>query len=113
MSKRAAKTSGPGRPLCLRRRRCKAVPCLTYSVLRSKRRVPFRDYALCLVWQLARRADRRCTRVKRLIRRGEQSREPAWKEKPSWYLVATEDKMIPPDAQRQMSQRAGSTVIDL
>src|SRR5438477_11386999 len=26
--------------------------------------------------------------------------EPAWKTKPSWYLVATEDKMIPPDAQR-------------
>jgi len=37
--------------------------------------------------------------------------EPAWKTKPSWYLVATEDKMIPPDAQRFMSQRAGSTVV--
>jgi pimeloyl-ACP methyl ester carboxylesterase len=36
--------------------------------------------------------------------------EPAWKTKPSWYLVATEDKMIPPPAQRFMSQRAGSTV---
>ena len=36
--------------------------------------------------------------------------EPAWKTKPSWYLVATEDKMIPPDAQRAMSKRAGSTV---
>jgi pimeloyl-ACP methyl ester carboxylesterase len=36
--------------------------------------------------------------------------EPAWKTKPSWYLVATEDKMIPPPAQRQMSKRAGSTV---
>jgi pimeloyl-ACP methyl ester carboxylesterase len=38
---------------------------------------------------------------------------PAWKSKPSWYLVATEDKMIPPPAQRQMSQRAGSTVIEV
>jgi pimeloyl-ACP methyl ester carboxylesterase len=38
--------------------------------------------------------------------------EPAWKTKPSWYLVVTEDKMIPPDAQRAMSKRAGSTVIE-
>ena len=38
--------------------------------------------------------------------------EPAWKSKPSWYLVATEDKMIPPPAQRQMATRAGSTVAD-
>ena len=37
---------------------------------------------------------------------------PAWKNKPSWYLVATEDKMIPPPAQRQMSARAGSTVVE-
>jgi pimeloyl-ACP methyl ester carboxylesterase len=36
--------------------------------------------------------------------------EPAWKKKPSWYLVATDDKMIPPDAQRAMSKRAGSVV---
>ncbi len=36
--------------------------------------------------------------------------EPAWRSKPSWYLVATEDRMIPPPAQRQMSARAGSTV---
>ncbi len=39
--------------------------------------------------------------------------EPAWKAKPSWYLVATEDKMIPPDAQRAMSRRAGSTVVEV
>jgi pimeloyl-ACP methyl ester carboxylesterase len=38
--------------------------------------------------------------------------EPAWKTKPSWYLVATEDKMIPPPAQHQMSKRAGSTVAE-
>ena len=37
---------------------------------------------------------------------------PAWKTKPSWYLVATEDRMIPPDAQRLMSKRAGATVIE-
>ena len=38
--------------------------------------------------------------------------EPAWKTKPSWYLIATDDKMIPPDAQRFMSKRAGSTVAE-
>jgi pimeloyl-ACP methyl ester carboxylesterase len=38
--------------------------------------------------------------------------EPAWRTKPSWYLVSTEDKMIPPDAQRGMSKRAGSTVVE-
>jgi pimeloyl-ACP methyl ester carboxylesterase len=38
--------------------------------------------------------------------------EPAWKTKPSWYLVTTDDKMIPPPAQRFMSQRAGSTVVE-
>ena len=39
--------------------------------------------------------------------------EPAWKSKPSWYLVATEDRMIPPAAQRAMSKRAGSTVVEV
>jgi pimeloyl-ACP methyl ester carboxylesterase len=39
-------------------------------------------------------------------------REPAWKSKPSWYLVATDDKMIPVPAQRFMSKRAGSTVVE-
>ena len=39
--------------------------------------------------------------------------EPAWKTKPSWYLVATDDKMIPPLAQRFMSKRAGSTVVEV
>ena len=39
--------------------------------------------------------------------------EPAWKTKPSWYLIATEDKMIPPAAQRSMSKRAGSTVAEV
>jgi pimeloyl-ACP methyl ester carboxylesterase len=39
--------------------------------------------------------------------------EPAWRAKPSWYLIATDDKMIPPDAQRFMSKRAGSTVVEV
>ncbi|MFC8617291.1 alpha/beta fold hydrolase [Micromonospora purpureochromogenes] len=38
--------------------------------------------------------------------------EPAWRHKPSWYLVATEDRMIPPPAQRTMAQRAGSSVVE-
>jgi len=37
---------------------------------------------------------------------------PAWKSKPSWYLVSTDDRMIPPDAQRAMSKRAGATVAE-
>lgn len=39
--------------------------------------------------------------------------EPAWRAKPSWYLVATEDRMIPPPAQRAMSARAGSMVAEV
>jgi len=39
--------------------------------------------------------------------------EPAWRSKPSWYMVATDDKMIPPEAQRAMSKRAGSTVVEV
>jgi pimeloyl-ACP methyl ester carboxylesterase len=38
--------------------------------------------------------------------------EPAWRQKPSWYLVATEDHMIPPPAQRAMAERAGATVAE-
>jgi pimeloyl-ACP methyl ester carboxylesterase len=37
---------------------------------------------------------------------------PAWKTKPSWYLVAQDDRMIPPAAQRAMSKRAGATVVE-
>jgi pimeloyl-ACP methyl ester carboxylesterase len=39
--------------------------------------------------------------------------QAAWRKKPSWYLVATEDRMIPPEAQRAMSKRAGSTVVEV
>jgi pimeloyl-ACP methyl ester carboxylesterase len=38
--------------------------------------------------------------------------EAAWRIKPSWYLVSTDDKMIPPAAQRAMSERTGSTVAE-
>ncbi|HZW72455.1 MAG TPA: alpha/beta hydrolase, partial [Caldimonas sp.] len=38
---------------------------------------------------------------------------PAWKTKPTWYLVAQDDHMIPPPAQRAMAQRAGSTVVEV
>jgi pimeloyl-ACP methyl ester carboxylesterase len=38
--------------------------------------------------------------------------EPAWRTKPSWYLIATEDRMIPPPAQRQMAERAGATTAE-
>src|SRR3954465_12129288 len=38
--------------------------------------------------------------------------EPAWRVKPSWYLVPSDDRMIPPPAQRAMSERAGSTLVE-
>ncbi|AJF63270.1 alpha/beta fold hydrolase [Streptomyces vietnamensis] len=37
---------------------------------------------------------------------------PAWRTKPSFYLVATDDRMIPPPAQRFMAERAGATVTE-
>jgi pimeloyl-ACP methyl ester carboxylesterase len=39
--------------------------------------------------------------------------EPAWRTKPSWYLVATDDRMILPDTQRAMAKRAGATVVEV
>jgi pimeloyl-ACP methyl ester carboxylesterase len=39
--------------------------------------------------------------------------EAAWRSKPSWYLVATDDRMIPPPAQRSMAERAGATVVEV
>jgi pimeloyl-ACP methyl ester carboxylesterase len=38
---------------------------------------------------------------------------PAWKSLPSWYLVATHDEAIPPDAERLFAQRMGATTIEL
>jgi pimeloyl-ACP methyl ester carboxylesterase len=39
--------------------------------------------------------------------------QAAWRSKPSWYLVTTDDKMIPPEAQRAMSRRAGAAVTEV
>jgi len=39
--------------------------------------------------------------------------QPAWQNKPSWYLVATDDHMIPPPAQHAMAKRAGSSVVEV
>jgi pimeloyl-ACP methyl ester carboxylesterase len=39
--------------------------------------------------------------------------EAAWRIKPSWYLVATDDRMIPPPAQRAMAERTGATVTEV
>jgi len=44
---------------------------------------------------------------------GGKNSEPAWKAKPSWYLVTADDRMIPPDAQRSMAKRAGATVTEV
>ena len=39
--------------------------------------------------------------------------QPAWKTKPTWYLIATDDHMIPPPAQRAMAGRAGATISEV
>jgi pimeloyl-ACP methyl ester carboxylesterase len=39
--------------------------------------------------------------------------DPAWRSKPSYYLVTTEDRMVPPPAQRMMAERAGATVVEV
>jgi pimeloyl-ACP methyl ester carboxylesterase len=39
--------------------------------------------------------------------------DASWRQKPSWYLVATDDRMIPPPAQRAMAERAGATVAEV
>jgi pimeloyl-ACP methyl ester carboxylesterase len=44
---------------------------------------------------------------------GGEISDAAWRSKPSWYLVTTDDRMIPPSAQREMSARAGSTVVEV
>jgi pimeloyl-ACP methyl ester carboxylesterase len=38
--------------------------------------------------------------------------EPAWRSKPTWYMIATDDRMIPPPAQRAMAERAGATIVE-
>ena len=39
--------------------------------------------------------------------------EPAWRSKPSFYLVAGDDRMIPPPMQRAMAERAGATLVEI
>ena len=39
--------------------------------------------------------------------------DPAWRSKPSWYLIVTEDRMIPSPAQRTMAERAGATTAEV
>jgi pimeloyl-ACP methyl ester carboxylesterase len=39
--------------------------------------------------------------------------EPAWKSLPSWYLVATNDEAIPPDAERMFAKRMGATTVEV
>ncbi|BBY15839.1 alpha/beta fold hydrolase [Mycolicibacterium litorale] len=39
--------------------------------------------------------------------------EAAWRRKPSWYLIATDDRMIPMGAQLAMAQRAGATTVEV
>jgi pimeloyl-ACP methyl ester carboxylesterase len=44
---------------------------------------------------------------------GGANTEPAWRAKPSWYLVTADDRMIPPAAQHAMAERAGATVVEV
>ena len=44
---------------------------------------------------------------------GEVMGTPAWKTLPSWYLVATNDQAIPPDAERFFAQRMGATTVEI
>lgn len=44
---------------------------------------------------------------------GETITTPAWRDKPSWYVVTTADRMIPPEAQRAMARRAGSHAVEI
>jgi pimeloyl-ACP methyl ester carboxylesterase len=39
--------------------------------------------------------------------------EASWRIKPSWYLLTTQDRMIPPSAQRAMAERTGATVTEV
>lgn len=43
----------------------------------------------------------------------EPSGEPAWKTIPSWYMVAKQDRVIPPDAERFMAKRAGAHTVEI
>jgi len=68
-------------------------------------------------------ASQLCAKLRDLINRGPGKDDvealngavtkPAWQSKPSCYLVATDDRMIPPPAQRFMAKRAGSSVVEI
>lgn len=44
---------------------------------------------------------------------GTPSGEPAWKSIPSWYMVASNDRIIPPEAERAMAERAGARTVEV
>ncbi|MEP9365316.1 alpha/beta hydrolase [Nocardioides sp. CN2-186] len=44
---------------------------------------------------------------------GDVMGHPAWKDHPSWFLVATNDEAIPPDAERQFAARMGATTVEV
>ena len=44
---------------------------------------------------------------------GEAMGVPAWKTLPSWYLVATNDEALPPDAERAFARRMGATTVEI
>jgi len=75
-----------------------------------------------LLWALPAGGEAECLRgakatdeLRTAIRRKAQRcrHRAAWKSKPSWYLVSTEDNMIPPDAQPAMSNALGSTAAEV
>jgi Alpha/beta hydrolase family len=39
--------------------------------------------------------------------------EPAWRSRPSWHLIVTDDRMIPPSAQRTTAERTGATITEV
>ncbi len=48
-----------------------------------------------------------------LVSLGEPSGPPAWKQKPTWYIVGQQDRVIPPHVERAMAQRAGATTVEV
>ena len=42
-----------------------------------------------------------------------ETTKAAWKTKPSWFIVSSDDRMVPPDAQRMMAKRAGSKITEI
>ena len=57
--------------------------------------------------------DLRARRCDPRVASAELSGPPAWKTIPSWYLIATEDRAIPPATQRFMAERSGATIAEV